>query len=783
LFNYYVRDGIPENATLALPGPAGIENRDFDAPDTFQFDSVTNYLLNTTDKGDLQRINRVGIDPGRAFTDHAFIYNFPVSKPEISGENSFFKTLHASINLEYSYYMQNYETALASTNANFEQYLPNIYMLDDLSGRENIKWGENTNSDYKHIMHLEGFGDSAYWYGQGSVSDGSNPVNTMGQAAAWDQATGKTSSEATGLDIGKAADQSFSNYLRKWSSFFNKHANQFAANIASAPDAAPEIFSRSRNIIIPPQRVKDLAAVQTKKMLLPMSTEIEFTTDSNSEFGDFLVKTNIWDNLLSEVISSVDGQGGEYDAVVPMKGYAEQETISNQSIDSSAPQIQNITTSAFNQTNAKIFNLDKWLRDTTKEKFKTASQSAVVLDPDYKFNSLKNKNRRTYQDILEGKTCYNETVFYRVAKIDPETSDVIQSFYFVNSSDADVIKYVDTQIAYGKNYQYRIYAWQLVFGSEYEYKDVFFKDLEVNNTTNVNTPRIDASGFNDLFSHPKDRPALIDLRVRDSAVLMELPYYDPSPIRVLDDPPVPPDVQMIPYKNVGDKILMFLSSNTGEYELKPEVIEESDKLALTLLREAKGYGPEDKIRYTTDDHISTYEVFRITEKPTSYLDFAKQKLTTVGGHGSFVDDTISPNRKYYYTFRSIDNHGFASNPTVVYELEMVQDLDSVYANVKTHSMEDLAMQEVDRGKTSSKTVKKYIHIKPSLTQTEINYDVSEDLDDFNSAKDIIPTIGLEDHSLMGKKFKIRLTSKKTGKRIDFNLDFRTSYDMTNVVIK
>ena len=54
-------------------------------------------------------------------------------------------------------------------------------------------------------------------------------------------------------------------------------------------------------------------------MLLPMSTEIEFTTDSNSEFGDFLVKTNIWDNLLSEVISSVDGQGGEYDAVVLVK--------------------------------------------------------------------------------------------------------------------------------------------------------------------------------------------------------------------------------------------------------------------------------------------------------------------------------------------------------------------------------------------------------------------------------------------------------------------------------
>ena len=34
-------------------------------------------------------------------------------------------------------------------------------------------------------------------------------------------------------------------------------------------------------------------------------------------------------------------------------------------------------------------------------------------------------------------------------------------------------------------------------------------------------------------------------------------------------------------------------------------------------------------------------------------------------------------------------------------------------------------------------------------------------------------LGLEDEPLFGKKFKVRLTSKTTGKKIDINIDFRT----------
>ena len=37
-------------------------------------------------------------------------------------------------------------------------------------------------------------------------------------------------------------------------------------------------------------------------------------------------------------------------------------------------------------------------------------------------------------------------------------------------------------------------------------------------------------------------------------------------------------------------------------------------------------------------------------------------------------------------------------------------------------------------------------------------------------------LGLEEEKVWGKKFKIRVTSKKTGKKLDLNITFKKSYD-------
>ncbi|HAI37249.1 MAG TPA: hypothetical protein DCM40_03470, partial [Maribacter sp.] len=189
--------------------------------------------------------------------------------------------------------------------------------------------------------------------------------------------------------------------------------------------------------------------------------------------------------------------------------------------------------------------------------------------------------------------------------------------------------------------------------------------------------------------------------------------------------------------------------------------EESDETIIEILRLAKGYGSDDKVVYSTDDHVTKYEIYRTTEKPTSYKDFAGKKIVTLQDETSFVDDTIQPNTKYYYIFRCIDNHGFMSNPTEVYELEMVQNLETVYPIINVVSMEKYEQDRLELSKIGNKNVRKYMYVKPSQMQTELSYENSDNLLDATTASEVDPTLGLEDQAVLGRKFKIRLTSKKT----------------------
>ena len=89
-----------------------------------------------------------------------------------------------------------------------------------------------------------------------------------------------------------------------------------------------------------------------------------------------------------------------------------------------------------------------------------------------------------------------------------------------------------------------------------------------------------------------------------------------------------------------------------------------------------------KIHFETDDYIKQYQVFRIDKKPHTYSDFADGTHEILAnGQTDFVDSLI-PNKKYYYTFRSEDHHGYISNPTVIYEIEIVEDSGAVYPIIK-----------------------------------------------------------------------------------------------------
>ena len=180
------------------------------------------------------------------------------------------------------------------------------------------------------------------------------------------------------------------------------------------------------------------------------------------------------------------------------------------------------------------------------------------------------------------------------------------------------------------------------------------------------------------------------------------------------------------------------------------------------------------IVYETDDHAQFFEVWRMDRKPRSYRDFDGHLRDTIStdvnvdtqqkATSATFDDKLKPNKKYYYCVRSIDNHGHISYPTPIYEVEMVDDKGSIFPLVKTVEFAEKVPRQSGRG------MKRYMHIVPAMAQTLVNEHKSG-LDGADSAIGETPILGLPDETIWGKKFKIRLTSKSTGKKIDLNLQF------------
>jgi len=457
---------------------------------------------------------------------------------------------------------------------------------------------------------------------------------------------------------------------------------------------------------------------------------------------------------------------------------------------------------------------------------------------------------RTYEDILKGKKAYSETLFYRITKHEVNTQgkandEPIQTYIYPNSSEIDILQFIDTQVKYNKKYRYRVNAWQAVFGTEYSYKLGRVHDLSqtkewaaqygsagppaggwYNSTPedDSNNPAAEsvasAMQLKQMEDHIMEstralRKLVLEVTTKPIIKIFELPYISDKlnyscDLMVNDKHPMPPEVKVIPYKGVNNRILFFLNSGVGEIRETPRavnVLTEEELFALVSQYESQ-YN-QTKIQATlslmqglpltfrSDDHAVAFRSFRLEERPRSYNEFASGviknfDLTSESGNldkgtsYAFVDK-IQPNKKYYYMFTCKDVHGGVSNPSPIYEVEMVDEDGRIYPIV---TMVDL--EAPPPAGDISKPGKKYIHIMPTLEQSIVNDDATFPPSELaTSGPDIglalscvgyKPKLGIMEEPLFNQdkkyKFKVRLTSKKTGKKIDINVGCSTEHIVT-----
>lgn len=430
------------------------------------------------------------------------------------------------------------------------------------------------------------------------------------------------------------------------------------------------------------------------------------------------------------------------------------------------------------------------------------------------------KKSRSYRDIIEGKPAHTEDLFYSITKyiINNDGTELpIQNIFFPNSEKTKAIKYVDTQVKYSSvaKYRYEIYAHRIVFGSKYRYQwtadqnlaETFGdldpddlgaeglaalavhstgfalplssqgpypplqlsadEDFNVVQGVNIDFGAADdgtgevslknslggigldannAQGNTSKYFY-KHYAATFRVKVEPSIKLVADKIFNTPTMMIMDKPPVPPQVDIIPYRATNNKIKIWLDGLVDRYRQEPISILESDVEHFENIRKAQ-LSPDKKIEFGSDDPIKSFQIFRTDKHPEAYTDF--NFYATVNGFA--FEESILPNKKYYYTFRSIDGHGHISNPSSIYLVELVDDHGAVKPIIKTVSLYKPEITD------NTIEMNKYLRISPSIRQLYFSDDPA--VDSIFSSQDV------------KKKYKFRLTSKTSGKKIDINVSFQ-----------
>ena len=322
-------------------------------------------------------------------------------------------------------------------------------------------------------------------------------------------------------------------------------------------------------------------------------------------------------------------------------------------------------------------------------------------------------------------------------------------------------------------------------------------------------------------------PAATITYSNDSAVKADtLPYWNTTAM-ITDKPPIAPDVVFVPFLGISNKILLLLDGNMGDLDLKPVIIKDSDTIFLaeelySQLKlsvgesEVSSYIADKNItlNYRSDDPVSTYQIFKLTKKPTSYSDFntPNNPIATVSemvapgkpSEPATYISTIRPNVKYYYCIRGVDVHGNISNPTEVFEIEMVDNNGQIFYTMsvldwdRRFELSGLAAPGPGAKGTTTPSKcrqfgRRFIYIAPSLQQSIFNRDTFNNSAEVDNKPADIKLTDLPPSNMLGylgaaegagdssggvsvwdKKFKIRVTSTKTGKKFDLNITVKNS---------
>jgi len=340
----------------------------------------------------------------------------------------------------------------------------------------------------------------------------------------------------------------------------------------------------------------------------------------------------------------------------------------------------------------------------------------------------------SFETIKNKLSTNSELLYLKVEKFigNSDVGEPYQTFYM--SGNSSIYEYYDTQVKNRQYYTYKISGIYLLSGAEYG----FTHEQSDSVTCTITRKR----------------------RIIEHHILTRSVY-------VMQPLQLPPKVEVYKHSN-KNKVFFHLMLNREQPRYIPfEGFTESDKQFTQILNNTKQYeNPEHN--YTLEP--AKFEVFKTTVEPYSLDDLSDSSLLATRIIRNRTDhlfaDFIEYEKDYYYLFRAINLEGFPGNPTKLYKVRMQKGIEQNILHVEMKDFIDKP-EEYD----ISKNFNKLMHIFPNENQNIMTNLKDIEGNSFKGKINIVE-VGLKSvPSVWGKKFKFRITSNNTGKKMDFNVKF------------
>jgi hypothetical protein len=361
----------------------------------------------------------------------------------------------------------------------------------------------------------------------------------------------------------------------------------------------------------------------------------------------------------------------------------------------------------------------------------------------------------TLKDVLvDNVNCKSLVIGYKIQKRRKDANrTLIQTFY----TDQTNFEFIDNQLRYDESYSYEIFELRMVFGSTFTAID---------------------------NSDPKVYKA-----VRVPSIVVTETFFKMYDFKITTPPINSPKIQISNLKLKKNFIRFKIEEdlrNTGKYT--PFVLEKVlpvDEARIQELKDAY-FIKDDKYRYYGRATTGNFEVFKIDFKPKKYSDFNEGYLgllqrtpepTNDLNPVAYYEDLIEHEKKYYYLFRSVDQHLNSGRQSYVCEVMLLQDADEVILRTSQYKLMPIGLPYQNEVK-----FRKFLQLEPDIQQVLFKdnidlIDLDTELPDseLNLSKIFL---GNEDFDSLWsyngehRFIKLRVEGTESGKKVDLNLRFK-----------